>query len=400
MGNRSEVLELVLKAKDLASKEVGKVGKSLDLLNGTAGVLVAGGIGALVGGLGLAAKAAIDEQKNIAKLDAALKANVPGWTGNTDAIERTIAAREDLAFSDDELRSSLATLVTSTKDVSKATDLQTLAMDLARAKGVSLETATTAIAKASQGSTKEIKALGLEVSDTASATEILGAIQKATAGQAAAYAGTMSGKWETFQNKLGDVVETVGGALLPIIETAMDFLLTTAIPAFAALADKIGPVVGFVVDLAGAIVGPLVSAFGAILGPIGTALDWIGGLIGKVREFLGLADKADKRSRNLPDLTDFRGETRRYNTLTDRGHAAGGLVRPGEWSWVGERGPELVRFGASGRVFSAGASAGMAGGSAAPVTIPVLIDGRQVARIVDEHLFYRLDRAAPTSGRV
>jgi len=32
--------------------------------------------------------------------------------------------------------------------------------------------------------------------------------------------------------------------------------------------------------------------------------------------------------------------------------ARGGPVRPGEWTWVGEEGPELVRFGRSARVFS------------------------------------------------
>lgn len=34
------------------------------------------------------------------------------------------------------------------------------------------------------------------------------------------------------------------------------------------------------------------------------------------------------------------------------GRAAGGPFRAGQWSWVGERGPELVRFTRSGRVFS------------------------------------------------
>jgi len=41
------------------------------------------------------------------------------------------------------------------------------------------------------------------------------------------------------------------------------------------------------------------------------------------------------------------------------GHAAGGPVAPGEWTWVGEKGPELVRFGRSARVFSADESESM-----------------------------------------
>lgn len=34
------------------------------------------------------------------------------------------------------------------------------------------------------------------------------------------------------------------------------------------------------------------------------------------------------------------------------GHARGGPVKPGEWTWVGEEGPELVRFGQSARIYS------------------------------------------------
>lgn len=44
------------------------------------------------------------------------------------------------------------------------------------------------------------------------------------------------------------------------------------------------------------------------------------------------------------------------------GHAAGGDVRAGEWSWVGEQGPELVRFNRAGHVFSNAQSRQIAGG--------------------------------------
>lgn len=384
MTDTSATITLVLKAKNLASKELGGLKKTFGDLN-IGGLALATGIGAVVGGLGFAAKAAIDEQKNIAKLNAALKANVQGWDGNTKSIEAQIAKREDLAFSDDDLRDSLSRLVTSTKDVKQAQDLQTIAMDLARAKGVDLATASIAVAKANAGSTRELKALGIEVDDNASAQENLAKVAKAVSGQASAYAGTMAGKWETFNNKVGDVVEDVGSMLLPIVEKLMDFLLTTGIPAIQNLAGALGPVLGFLGDIASAILGPVLGAFGSLVGAIKGALDWIGGLIGKVREFLGLVDKTERR--NLPDITDFRGETRRYNTLTDRGHAIGGSVGAGEWSWVGEQGPELVRFGRSARVYSAGVSRTM-GGSGQPVSIPIILDGREIARVVDRHLYY------------
>lgn len=45
--------------------------------------------------------------------------------------------------------------------------------------------------------------------------------------------------------------------------------------------------------------------------------------------------------------------------LSVTGRARGGPVAPGQWTWVGEEGPELVRFGSSARVFSADESARM-----------------------------------------
>jgi F0F1-type ATP synthase membrane subunit b/b' len=43
-------------------------------------------------------------------------------------------------------------------------------------------------------------------------------------------------------------------------------------------------------------------------------------------------------------------------------HAGGGPVNAGDWSWVGENGPELVRFGSAATVIPSSASMAMAGG--------------------------------------
>ena len=61
----------------------------------------------------------------------------------------------------------------------------------------------------------------------------------------------------------------------------------------------------------------------------------------------------------------------RYGSLTAAynrpgGYAGGGRPRPGEWAWVGERGPELLRFGSpSATVYPHRQSVGMAAGAAA-----------------------------------
>lgn len=73
-------------------------------------------------------------------------------------------------------------------------------------------------------------------------------------------------------------------------------------------------------------------------------------------------------------------------------NAAGGYVAPYGLSLVGENGPELVRAGSSGmQVTPSLGSGGGSGGS--PVTLSVQLDGREIARVVDRHLYYRAARA-------
>jgi hypothetical protein len=389
MGAEEDVLTLVLKAKDMASREVSGLGETLGGLVSPM-TLVATGVGALVGGLGLAVKAAAAEQKGIARLDSALEANVKGWDGNTDAIEAQIAKREDLAFSDDSLRASLATLVTATGDVTKAQDLQAVAMDLARAKGVDLETASEAVARATQGSTKELKAMGLEIDDSATASQNLAKIQAATAGQAQAYAGTMNAKWETFQNKLGDVVESIGGALLPVVEGLMDFLLTTGIPAFQGIVDLLGPIFHFVGDIAGAVLKVLIPALKGLIDVVKGIIGFFLDLIDAIHDFLGL----DSQARDRAGKPITAGE--HY-----AGHLASGGQAPPGWTWTGETGPELVHFPAPADVLSHRDSmaAISSGPQLAPAIVPVMVDGREIARVVDDRLFYALNLAIPRSAR-
>jgi hypothetical protein len=304
-----------------------------------------------VGGLLKAGKEAAAEQVNITKLNESLKANVKGWNGNTAAIEALISKRELLAFSDDEQRASLALLVGATQDVAKAQGLQALAMDLARFKSIDLETATTAIAKASQGSTRELKALGLEIDDNATAAENLAKIQKTVAGQAAGYAETTAGKFEAVQIKLGDSIEALG---------------TSMIPVFNGIADAILAIIPYV-DMAIAQLSKLADAY-HVLFPSNTTKTKGGSLKGAI------ADLA-------------------RTSVLNGGRASGGPVNAGDVTWVGEQGPELVRFGRASQVYSAPQSAAMTGGGGAPVTLDVKLDGRTIAKIVDEHLYYALRRA-------
>jgi hypothetical protein len=196
------------------------------LLNPT--TLAIGGVVALGAGLVNAAKAAAQEDVGIQRLNAALKANVAGFNGNTAAIEVTIRQREKLAFSDDKLRESLSLLVPATKNVDEALRLQAIAMDLARLRGTDLAETSVLISKVYQGNLTSLKRFGISLKGVTSGTEALAKIQELAAGQAEAYGGTLVGTAESLDNKLADLTETVGRLATPSLEFLATQALTVA----------------------------------------------------------------------------------------------------------------------------------------------------------------------------
>lgn len=77
-----------------------------------------------------------------------------------------------------------------------------------------------------------------------------------------------------------------------------------------------------------------------------------------------------------------------------RQNAAGGWVglHGPELSWVGEEGPEYIIPN-----HKLGDKGGPMGGK--PVVIPIILDGREIGRVVDEHLYYAVQRSSPSRGR-
>ena len=172
--------------------------------------LVGQAIGGVTNLIGDSVEAYKEEERSVAKLNTSLKANVAGFDGQTGAIEKVIARREKLAFSDEDLRNSLALLVAATHDTNKALDIQTTAMDLARLKGISLADASTALIRVEGGQYRALKGLGIALKDGATQTEALAAVQKVAQGQAAAYADTLDGKLTAAQIRMNDKMEEFG----------------------------------------------------------------------------------------------------------------------------------------------------------------------------------------------
>lgn len=74
--------------------------------------------------------------------------------------------------------------------------------------------------------------------------------------------------------------------------------------------------------------------------------------------------------------------------------ASGGPVWPGRWL-VGEDGPEILTLGPGG-MGGVTPLAGRGGSGGSPVEIVVQVDGSELARVVDRHLYYNLTRQPAT----
>jgi len=199
-----------------AQDQTARLGGSMGTILKAGAVAAAAGIGIAVAAGMTFLKAAAEEQASIARLAAAVTAAGVSWEEHGAAIQAVITEREKLAFSDDELRSSLSILTAITGNVTEALDRQTIAMDFARGANIDLETASKLLAKVTNENVNVLGRYGIRVKEGADATEVLGLVQQKFSGQSAAYAETAAGKWELMTNQIENVKEALGTALLPV----------------------------------------------------------------------------------------------------------------------------------------------------------------------------------------
>ena len=253
------------------------------------GFAIAAGAAIAVGGaMFAAAKAAAEEDASIARLNAAISANTTLTDEQTKQMDSAIEARQNLAFSDDSLRDSLARLVPRTKDVSKAIELQAIAMDFARLRGIDLSTASDLVGKVFSGNTSILSRYGFTVEKGTTATQALAMIQKAAAGQAEAYGQTTQGALESIQIAIDNTVEDIGRVVLPILAEVLTTFRDEIMPrikefgiafanAFTQAIDKLQP---FITTMVTQVLPAVIAVGGAIIGTLVTALTELGKFIG------------------------------------------------------------------------------------------------------------------------
>ena len=181
-------------------------------------------------------KAAIEDEAAQLRLASALRQA----TGATDA---QIKATEDMILqtslatgvADDKLRPAMQRLAVSTKSTEEAQKLLNLSLDIAKGRGLDLETVANALGRAQDGNTTALGRLGLGLSKaelaTSSFTEVQAKLSDLYGGAAAANAETFQGKIDRLKVGFDEAKESLGFALLPQVEKFIAFLNTTGIPA-------------------------------------------------------------------------------------------------------------------------------------------------------------------------
>jgi hypothetical protein len=210
-------------------KQLETVGAKAQFALKKAAIPAAAALTAVAAGLFDATKAAVQDQ-------AAQKALARQLQRSTKATDAQIAGNEDwiktqgqlLGVTDDELRPALAGLARVTGSVTKAQKATRLAMDIAAAKGVSLNTVTKALEKAYGGNYKALGLLAPElrgmIKEGATLEQVMEKLNKKFGGEAAAAAETTEGKFKRLRVAMEETKESVGEGLLPIVEGALPIL--------------------------------------------------------------------------------------------------------------------------------------------------------------------------------
>jgi hypothetical protein len=177
-----------------------------------------------------AVKGAVEDEISQKKLATALR-------NTTKATDEQIAATEDYisktqlryGISDVKLRASLGNLLRATQDVTKAQELNNLAVDIAAATGKDLETVSLAISRAYGGNIGALKRLGIPLDDNIVKTKDFEAatdeLQKLFGGSALANTETLEGKLAILRETFGELQEGVGQKFIPVLKNLLDNIM-------------------------------------------------------------------------------------------------------------------------------------------------------------------------------
>jgi hypothetical protein len=218
-----------------------------DMFTGAA-VATAGVSAAVVGVAGAlykATQAAAEDQKSQALLADQLQKTVGASDQLIASTERLIAQQQALTgISDTQLRDALSILVRGTGDLTKAQNLLSTAMDISTATGKDLNSVSIALARGANGQFTALTRLGIPIDENTKKSkdfnQVLRDLNAQFGGAAKTAASTFEGQLRILQGQFGEIVETVGAALLPYLQQFSDFIVTNVVPAVQRITTVLG----------------------------------------------------------------------------------------------------------------------------------------------------------------
>jgi len=200
--------------------------------------------GAIAVGMTKAVKAAMEDQKSQAELQRQLEKTFGANEALTQSAERYVSVTQlRTGESDTNLRASLGTLVRATGDLNKSQSLLNLAQDISVSTGKDLSTVSLALAKSSQGQFTALSKLGIPLDENIKKSKdfekVVGLLNGQFGGAAQTAANTFGGQLKILQGQFGEIVESIGAALLPYLQKFSDFLVKTIVPAVKIFAENV-----------------------------------------------------------------------------------------------------------------------------------------------------------------
>jgi hypothetical protein len=177
-----------------------------------------------------AVKGAVEDELSQKKLAQALK-NTTDATDDQIASTEKYISKQQLAFgiADTKLRPALATLARATGDVTKAQQLNNLAIDISAATGKDLETVSLGLAKAYNGNIGALTRLGIPLDENIIKTKDFDAaaaeLTKLFGGSAKANTETLQGKLNILRETFAELQEGVGVKFIPVLKNLLDNIM-------------------------------------------------------------------------------------------------------------------------------------------------------------------------------
>ena len=182
-------------------------------------------------------KAAIEDEQAQSKLARTLQVAAGATNEQVKATEAFITKMQlATGVADNDLRNAMNRLTLSTNDVGKSQELLSLALDISKGSGKSLETVANALGKAYDGQTTSLGKLGLGLSSAelkgASFTDVQKKLSDLFGGAASRNADTFQGKIDVMKQRFAEFQEGIGYALMPILMKLFEMIDTKLVPAF------------------------------------------------------------------------------------------------------------------------------------------------------------------------